>query len=329
MTIGSAGTLWALLALVPIMLLQLRAYFKGRADLEVLGRHWNRDSAQTLLLVKWFFSMLTFDHFVALSIFALSDVTWGERPIEEDRDNLDVIVALDISRSMLADDVEPSRLGRSLAVIRSVSRQMPAARFGLVAFKGEAVVLLPLTEDLNALEAVLDGISPQLVSTPGTDLERGLGKAIDAFPDGTNAHRAVLLISDGESLSGAPARAATRARALGIPVLTIIAGTHEGSTLPAGDGLVITDAGGRPVISRAMPRILESIAESTVSTSIWLDDLEVVGIVTDNLLAHVERRESSGFRLMPVSRYPLFIAAALIALAASVAVRITRWQDMF
>jgi Ca-activated chloride channel homolog len=328
-TFGSANILWGLFALIPVILLQLRAYFKGRKDLSMLGRHWNRDSAQTLYLVKWFFSMLTFDLFLALSLLALSDVRWGERPIEEDRDNLDVIVALDISRSMLADDVEPTRLGRSLSVIRSVSRQMPAARFGLVAFKGEAVVLLPLTEDLNALEAVLDGISPQLVSTPGTDLERGLGQAIDAFPEGSNAHRAVLLISDGETLSGTPARAAANARSLGIPVLTIIAGTLDGSTLPAGDGSVITDEGGRPVISRATPRVLESIAELTGSMSIWLDNLEVVGMVTDNLLEHVEHRESSGFRLIPVSRYPLFILAALIALAASVAIRIIRWQDMF
>ena len=212
MTFGSPGTLWALLALLPIMLIQLRAYFKGRKDLAVLGRHWDRDAVQTLFLVKWFFLVLTFDLFVALSIFALSDITWGERPVEEDRDNLDVVVALDISRSMLADDVEPSRLSQSLAVIRSASRQLPAARFGLIVFKGDAVLLLPLTEDLNALEAVLDGVSPQLVSTPGTDLERGLAKAMDAFPAGTNAHRAILLISDGESLSGSPARAATTAR---------------------------------------------------------------------------------------------------------------------
>jgi len=329
MKFGSPGTLWALLALLPIMLIQLRAYFKGRKDLAVLGRHWDRDAVQTLFLVKWFFVALTFDLFVALSIFALSDITWGERPVEEDRDNLDVIVALDISRSMLADDVEPSRLSQSLAVIRSASRQLPAARFALGVFKGDAVMLLPLTEDLNALEAVLDGVSPQLVSTPGTDLERGLEKAIDAFPAGTNAHRAILLISDGESLSGSPARAATTARSLGIPVLTIIAGTLDGSTLPAGDGSVITDDDGRPVISRAAPAVRQGIAESTLSTSVWLNDLEVVGIVVDNLLGHVERRETSGFRLVPVSRYPLFIGAALIALALSLAVRIIRWQDMF
>jgi len=329
MTFASPRILWALAGLLPIMLIQLRAYFKGRRDLAVLGRHWDRDAVQTLFLVKWFFSVLTFDLFVTLSIFALSDVTWGERPVVEDREDLDVVVALDISRSMLADDVEPTRLSRSLAVIRSVSRELPAARFALVAFKGEAVMLLPLTEDLNALEAVLDGVSPQLVSTPGTDLERGLARAIDAFPAGTNAHRAILLISDGESLSGSPTRAAITARSLGIPVLTIIAGTLDGSTLSAGDGSVITDDEGRPVISRATPAVLQGIAESTLSASVWLNDLEIVGVVVDNLLGHVERRETSGFRLVPVSRYPLFIGAALIALALSLAIRIIRWQDMF
>ena len=287
MTFSSPALLWGLLALIPILSIQLRAYFKGKGDLAVLGRHWESDTAQTVFLVKWFFTVLTFDLFIACSVIALSGPSWGERPIEEDRENLDVIVALDISRSMLGDDIEPSRLIRSLSLVRSISRQLPSARFGLVGFKGDAVILLPLTEDLNALEAVLDGISHHLVSTPGTDLGRGLRRAIDGFPPGTNAHRAILLMSDGESLSGSPGEAASEARSLGIPVLTVIAGTLEGSTLPAGDGSLITDTDGRPVVSKAVPGALEAISELTGSDTVWLDDVDVGGVIVEKLLAHV------------------------------------------
>ena len=170
---------------------------------------------------------------------------------------------------------------------------------------------------------------PELVSAAGTNLERGLLEAIGAFPDGTNAHRAILLISDGESLDGAPDRAANDARRLGIPILTVVAGTAEGATLLAANGQVLTDESGRPVISRVSSEALLGISEMTIGDSVWVNDIEVVGIITESLLRHVERREVAGYRLVPVDRSPLFIAAALIAIAASLAVGILRWQDMF
>lgn len=321
--------LWGLLALVPVILIQLFGYLRGRQDLARLSRHVDSDEAQTLYLVKWFFSALSLDLFLVLAVLALANPTWGEEPVEEDRESLDIVVSLDISRSMLADDVAPSRLGRSLTVVRSVSRQLPSARFAVVAFKGDSSVLLPLTEDLNALETVLDGVRPELISAPGTDLERGLTAALDAFPDGSNAHQSILLISDGESLSGAPERAADRARRLGIPVVTVVAGTAEGSTLTDSTGAVVTDEDGRPVISRAEPAALSSIAEATGSLAVSLSNVELVSDIVRFLDTHVETRESAGYRLVAVQRYPLFIAAALIMLILSVSVRVFRWKELF
>lgn len=329
MTIENPRVLWVLLVVIPMIVLQLRGYLRGRADLNALGRYGATDAAQTLFLVKWFFSSLTFDLFVTFAVFALADVVWGERPVEEDRTNLDVVVALDISRSMLAEDIAPSRLGRSSAVVRSVSRQLPAVRFALVAFKGEAVLLLPLTEDLNALEAVLDGVTPELVSAPGTDLERGISRAVGAFPEGINTNQAILLFTDGESLQGAPGRAATEARVRGIPVYAIIAGTRGGATVSAPDGTVMTDEEGRPVISHAAPGVLEAIAAETGGQAIRLDDLDAVDVVVDNLMEFATTRETAGYRLVSVHRYPLFVLAALVALALSMSVRIIRWRDMF
>lgn len=329
MSFGAPRVLWFLFILVPVMLIQLRTYLRGRGDLTRLAEQWSSESVQTLYLIKWFFTVATFNLFVALSLLALADVSWGERPVEEDRESLDVVVALDISRSMLATDVEPSRLSRSLAVIRTVSRQLTSARFALVAFKGDAVTLLPLTEDSNALEAVLDGVSPQLVSAAGTDVERGLRKAMDAFPEGANAHRAILLFTDGESISGSPTRVAADARSAGIPVIAVISGTPEGATIPDGDGTVVTDAEGRPVVTRAVTSVLEDIGEMTSAAVVSLNNPDVVSVLTDELLDYVERRESTGFRLVPVRRYPLFVAAALVALGLSLAVRVVRWKGLF
>jgi Ca-activated chloride channel family protein len=329
MRFGAPRALWVLLVLLPVVLIQLRTFIRGRRELLNLTRQWHTETVQTLYAVKWFFSSLAFVLFVAAAVFALADVSWGERPVEEDRESLDVVVSIDISRSMLATDISPSRLERSIAVVRSVSRQLPQARFGIVAFKGDAVTLLPLTEDANALEAVLDGISTRLVSAPGTDIERGLETALDAFPPGTNAHRAVILLSDGEGLSGSPGRVAAEARRVGTPVFTIIAGTAEGSTIPLADGSVVTDQDGRPVVSRASPALLTEISETTGAHAISLTDTEIVSALTESLEGHVEGREQTGFRLVPVRRYPFFVGLALVALVISMTVRTIRWNGLF
>jgi Ca-activated chloride channel family protein len=328
-TFLAPGRLFGLLVLLPMIAAQVVAFLKGRRDIALLGRPSSSDSARTLYAVKSFFAALTFNLFVVFAVFALADPTWGERPVEEDRDDLDVVVCLDISRSMLATDVDPSRLARSLSLVRSVSRQLPAARFALLVFKGDATMLLPLTEDLNALETVLDGISPDLVSTPGTDIEKGLSTAIEAFPPGTNAHRAILLVSDGESLDGTPDRPAGVARSLGIPVLTVVAGTAEGATLVARDGTTVMDSAGRPVVSRASETVLRGIADATGTITVGIADLDAAATVADGLRAHAERREAAGFRLVPVRRYALFIGAALAALALYLAVGVIRWQRAF
>jgi Ca-activated chloride channel family protein len=311
------------------VLLQFRAFRLGRRDLAQLGYKRSDGTVQTLYLVKTFFSALMFDLAFALVVLALADPSWGERPVEEDRENLDVVVVVDISRSMLATDTGPSRLSRGLSVVRSVSRQLPSARFAVVVFKGGATILLPLTEDLNALEAVLDGVTPNLVSSPGSDLEAGIDVALEAFPEGANAHRAVLVVSDGESLSGTPDRAARTARAQGIPVITIVTGTEEGATVPAGDGSPVLDEEGRPVVSRAQPAVLQAIAEITDSSSFRVDELNVVTLLAEELREYVSRRDAAGFRLVAVRRYPLFLAAGLVAFLMSVAVRVIRWAELF
>jgi len=329
MTLQDPRALWALLAIIPIALIQLRGYALGRRDLTRLGQEMTDPSVQTLFLVKSFFGALAFNAFIALAIVALAGPSWGEQPVEEDRENLDVVVAMDISRSMLASDVSPSRLSRGVSVIRSVSRQLSSTRFAVVVFKGDASILLPLTEDLNALETVLDGVSPNLVSTPGSDIERGLSQALDAFPPGTNAHRAVVLVSDGESLTGSPSRVARRSDDEGTPIITLLAGTSAGSTVPAGDGSNILDDEGRPIISTADPLSMQAISDLTGSPALDVDDVNVVTQLIEELEGHVERRDEAGSRLEPVPRHATFLALALVMLATSLAVRVVRWLDLF
>lgn len=329
MTIETPRLLFALLLLAPVIAIQFRAFMKGRSEILTLGVQWPADQVVRLYTVKWFFSAVAFDVFLIFSILAAANITWGEMPVEEDRAGLDVVVVVDVSRSMLATDVEPSRLLRSLAVVRAVSRQLPSARIALVAFKGDAITLMPMTGDVNALEAVLDGVGPALISAPGTNIEAGLTEALRSFPEGSFAHGAVVILSDGEALSGQTEEPLSGLRQRGIPAVVVVAGTPEGAPVPGPDGTAMLDEDGRPVVSRSNTALLAEIAERSGGSLFLLDAPDIVSRLAAELSEFVRVREQEGFRLVPRRRYRVFLSIAMLALLISMGIRGIRWRDMF
>jgi Ca-activated chloride channel homolog len=321
--------LWGIVFLLPVVALQVRAFTKGRGEIVMLGAIGARDRVLRLYAVKSFFSSFAFDLFLLFAFVAAADATWGERPIKEDRSGLDVVIAIDVSRSMLAADVMPTRLDRSIDVIRAMSRQLTPARIALVAFKGAATTVMPLTEDLNSLEVLLEGVGPALVSAPGTNIENGLAEALRSFSESSAAHRAIVLVSDGEALSGDVDTPLAELRRLGIPVKAIVTGSAEGAPVPAWDGTPVLDDGGRPVISRADRSVLDRVATRTGGTLFDLDTPDLAGELARSLSRFAAVRQSEGFRLVPVRRFRLFLGAAIIALLFSSAVRVIRWRGMF
>lgn len=329
MTIETPRLLLGLLVLVPVVAIQFRAFVKGRSEILTLGVQWPADQVVRLYTVKWFFSTVAFNIFVIFAILAAADVSWGEMPVEEDRAGLDVVVVVDVSRSMLATDVEPSRLVRSLAVVRAVSRQLPAARMALVAFKGDAITLMPMTGDVNALEVVLDGVGPALISAPGTNIEAGLTEALRSFPEGSFAHGAVVVLSDGEALSGQAEEPLSELRQRGIPAVVVVAGTSEGAPVPGPDGTALLDEDERPVVSRSNTALLAEIADRSGGSLFLLDAPDIVSRLAAELSGFVRVREQEGFRLVPRRRYRVFLSVAMLALLVSMGIRGIRWRDMF
>lgn len=328
MSIARPWVLWFLLTVVPVGLIQVREYFKGRADLLLLGGRWRKDEVRTLLLVKWFFASLAFQVFVIFGVLSLAGFSWGRESIEESRQGVDVMVAVDLSRSMLAEDVTPSRLQRAVATVRSLVGRLPSLRIGVVGFKGEATQLLPLTEDLVAVDSLLDGLTPGLITAPGTNVERGLAVAMDAYPDGTHAHRLILLISDGESLSGDPAAAIGRARREGYTVIALMTGTIDGAVIPLVSGDVVRDEDGAPVVTRADDTVLRSIAEQTDGRLLVADQIEP-GSLVRVIEEYEQQRAARGLRLVDVDRFRLFLGIALLGLVVSVVIRVVPWHGLF
>ena len=243
------------------------------------------------------------------------------------RVSADIVVALDVSRSMLADDASPTRLGRAKADIDEMVGKMSGHRVGLVAFAGRAAVLSPLTPDHNFFRMILDSVDTRSVSRGGTKIELALRKAIDVFEPGPGA-KLILLITDGEDHDSYPAEAAKLALENGIRIVSIGIGSEEGSPITlvdpqTGARELLRDKSGQQVTSRLDGKLLREIALTTQGAYVpaGVSALDMESIVRDHL--EPLARENQGVvrkRTQPREHYIWFILGALVCLFLAVTV---------
>jgi Ca-activated chloride channel homolog len=205
---------------------------------------------------------------LALGLVALARPQLGERQAELARTGRDILVVLDLSRSMTVADVAPSRLARAKAAVWDLVSAGGGDRVGLVVFGGSAFLQLPLTSDHAALKLFLDAASPDDLADPATDIGTALATAGKVFEhEGERGHRAVLLVTDGESGEGDLDAATADLRAEGIPVFAIGVGTTGGGPVPADSSEAPEkyhrDHIGRIAISRLQESDLRQIARRT------------------------------------------------------------------
>src|SRR5690606_31305732 len=172
---------------------------------------------------------------------------WGREVVETQNRALDIVLAVDVSKSMWAQDLSPDRLERARLLVRRLLRELPGDRIGLVAFAGRAYVLSPLTVDHGALHLYLDALDPAIVSQGGSSLASAVRQATDLVRsrEGTRSDRAVVLVTDGEALEeqAEVISAAERAAAAGVVVFTVGVGTPAGAPVPERDPVTGADLG--------------------------------------------------------------------------------------
>ena len=257
--------------------------------------------------------------------FAAAGPRWGIRSAEGQALSLNVVIAADISKSMLAADVEPNRLERARLFSRRLLRELPGDRFGLVVFAGRAYILSPLTVDHSAIELYLDALDPNMVSQGGSSLASAITQATDLVrgSDLAGGDRAVVLLSDGEALEEADAvrSAAERAQRAGVKVIAIGVGTTAGANIPDIDpstGQMLglkRDESGEVVVSRLGEDLLQDVARTTGGTYVSLSDARALtGVVAD--LKRLQRAEGDRTaRIEPRERFAWFAGIALLLLA--------------
>ena len=249
-----------------------------------------------------------------LGIVAAARPQWGEMESIVVSKGRNVVLAVDVSRSMLAEDVHPNRLERARVDLRDLLAELEGDRAALIAFRGKAVTLCPLTTDGGFLRQALDGMGIDSAPRGETDLGSALDAALDVLEPFAADHNAVVLVSDGEDLSGHAREAADRAAKAGIPVFTVGIGDPRGATVPLADGKAM-QFGGSNVVSRLDNATLDAIAKATGGAYIPLR-LAGAGAVTLGTLYrdHLRRIAVQDFEeknaRRKIERYQLFLLPA-------------------
>lgn len=320
---------WLFLILIPVVILILFQYLNGRKSIMKTSGSWRSQQFYDLYTVKWFFSSLGFVIFIVFAILSLAGYPGKGYPVSYEPSGTDIIFVVDISKSMKAGDVSPSRLGMSERIIRSVCENTPSGRFGLVVFKGRGIKVIPSTEDVEAVYNFLEYMSPDLISSPGSNIESGLEAAVGAFPSGEERKKYIVLLSDGEALSGELDQILMEAVAKDIEIYCAGIGTSEGSSIPDSDGGLVTDAAGDTVISRLDEQSLMKIAETTSGKYYNALDNQLLPDLIALAGGTVMEGSDAGFRIVTKERYRFFLIFAILGLLIAKSVKVIKWKDLY
>lgn len=218
------------------------------------------DASKARPVVKFSLLMVA----LALLIMAAARPQYGQKEKTVKRQGIEVMIALDISNSMMAEDVAPNRLDRAKQMLSKMIDRMVDDKVGLVVFAGEAYTQLPITCDYVSAKMFLNTITPALIPTQGTAIGAALETSIRSFgSQESDAGRAIVLITDGENHEDDAIAAAKHARELGIQVFVVGIGKPEGSPIPiVGTNNYIKDRSGQVVVSRLNEDMCQQIAQA-------------------------------------------------------------------
>ena len=325
MNFGESIWFWALIA-IPILTLlfvrseqraivRLREFVSPRL-LPQLSATVNRARRS----VRFTFLMLG----LAFAIIALARPQWGYIYEDVKRKGLDLLFAVDTSRSMLSNDVQPSRLERVKLAAQDLVNQLQGDRVGLIAFAGRAFLQAPLTIDYEAAVESINDLDTKTIPEGGTNISEAINLAINTFGKSAAGNRALIIFTDGEELSGDAVKIAKAAADAGLKIFTVGVGTPQGSLIPIttddGETAFVKDSAGQVVKSKLDEKRLEEIAKATGGFYLPLGDApRTMGQLYQHGLANMKAEDiDARLSRRPIERYEWPLSAALIALTISI-----------
>lgn len=284
--------LWLLL-LIPVLAI-IRFYFrrKRKAALRRFGEmpllmQLSPYFSHYRPLIKFWLAMGA----VAMLIIMLARPQMGSKINKEKHEGIETIIALDISNSMLAEDVVPSRLEKSKMMVQNLIDHFRKDKVGLVVYAGDAFVQLPITSDYVSAKMFLDDISPALIEAQGTDIGQAIELSIHSFTADTKTGKAIIIITDGEDHEGNAEAMARAAEERGIRVFMLGVGSTQGAPIPSGDGGYLADKNGNTVMTALNETMCRKIAEAGKGTYIHIDNSSLAEEILDKEISKMQKGE--------------------------------------
>lgn len=325
MTFGAPEWLWGLLLIPLLIAFFMRAERRGYRRLqEFVSTRLLPQLAGTVnrprRVVK--FALLLVG--LSLAVVSLAQPRWGYTFQDVKRKGLDLLIAVDTSRSMLSNDVQPNRLDRVKLAVQDLINDLQGDRVGLIAFAGSAAVQAPLTIDYDAVIEAINDLDTKTVPEGGTNISGAIRLAELLFGKSAMGNRALILITDGEDLEGEAVKTAKEAADAGIRIFTVGVGTPEGSLIPTtgddGQTAFVKDSAGAVVKSKLDEKRLREIAEATGGFYVHLENgprtmqqVQIEGLAKMQA-ADMDMRLSR----RPIERYEWPLGAALFVLVLSI-----------
>jgi len=266
---------------------------------------------EALIIVALFFT-----------VFALMRPQWGFKWQEIKRKGLDILVAVDVSKSMLAEDIKPSRLERTKLALADFVKHLKGDRVGLIAFAGSAFVQCPLTVDYSGFLLSAESLDINTIPKGGTSISSAIREAIKSYEGGLKKYKVLIIITDGEDHEGDPVKAAELAQKEGIKIFCIGIGTNEGELIPVADESgnkgYLKDRSGAVVKSRLDETTLQKIALTTGGSYVRASSRECrIDLIYKEKLSEMEKRElESKMAKQYEERFQIPLALAFLLLAA-------------
>lgn len=265
--------LWMLLIIPILVLMRFIVWRKRKRNLRKFGdpsllKEMMPDVSKYRPTIKFCLLLSA----ITILIFMIARPQVGSKISHEKREGIEVLIALDISNSMLAQDVIPSRLEKSKLLIEDLVYHFTNDKVGLVVFAGDAFVQLPITNDYVSAKMFLQNINPSLITTQGTDLARAISLSQSCFTQREHIGRAIIVITDGEDHEGGALEAAREAYKKGISVFILGVGTSKGAPIPDGNGGYLKDNSGQTVLSALNEQMCQQVAKAGNGVYIHVDN---------------------------------------------------------
>ncbi len=306
--------LWLVLA---IGLIWLIVYQRKENRMEkLLSRAMQKKLCPPSHPIRFYWQLILLVTGLLLTVIALARPQWGTREEKIFQRSRDLIIALDVSRSMLAQDVRPNRLQRAKTDIMDLIRELRGDSVALIVFRRKAIQICPLTTDYAYLEETLNDVTINSAPRGQTNIGDAIDKAIQTFGSDKGSHKAIILISDGEDLTGHAKTAAEKARKEGIAIFTVGLGDPKGANIPdAKRPDTSMTYRGEKVITRLDHNTMKAIAKITggAYVPVGIANVKLGTLYRDHLSKLAARDIEESIQQRYIDRYQFFLFPALLA----------------